>query len=381
MTSENKQLALAACVESRTGRVAWLDGNPRVFVAPVPVPDTLTCDGCRNETRHRDVANRGGYKYTARELDSMTGWQDNRARWDDAKMGRWTSQDPLGFDAGDADLYRYVGNDPTNGVDPTGLVPASTVAPIRPVGDPSLRLRVGLVAFWVTDRLTDEFVKLDWRGMNFTFMDILQQRRELKDSELPIILRASNEILKQRGPAAGFPVATRAFLEFTSSQIIRKVTIQMHADNRQRLGSIPGLGRLASRLRSQIEQAIADLDNDHWEVRERASAELVFLAPFAVDYLREPGASVEQTTRQRKILEEYLRALPWVPGHDTLVMFVAAGELERILESLSPKERGDIYKNWAVYPPPMRNCSTLSTWAAEGIVRREVDNFQECCSQ
>ena len=32
------------------------------------------------------------------------------------------SEDPIGFAAGDANLYRYVGNSPTNFVDPSGLV-------------------------------------------------------------------------------------------------------------------------------------------------------------------------------------------------------------------------------------------------------------------
>jgi hypothetical protein len=34
----------------------------------------------------------------------------------------YQSQDPLGFVAGDANLYRYVGNSPTNATDPTGLI-------------------------------------------------------------------------------------------------------------------------------------------------------------------------------------------------------------------------------------------------------------------
>ncbi len=36
----------------------------------------------------------------------------------DPKTGRWTTLDPEGFEAGDADLYRYVGNDPVNTRDP-----------------------------------------------------------------------------------------------------------------------------------------------------------------------------------------------------------------------------------------------------------------------
>ena len=32
-----------------------------------------------------------------------------------------SSQDPKGFAAGDRNLYRYVGNSPTNAADPTGL--------------------------------------------------------------------------------------------------------------------------------------------------------------------------------------------------------------------------------------------------------------------
>ncbi|WP_347245729.1 RHS repeat-associated core domain-containing protein, partial [Thermogutta sp.] len=36
-------------------------------------------------------------------------------------VGRWMSEDPIGFDAGDGNLYRYVGNDPATRLDPLGL--------------------------------------------------------------------------------------------------------------------------------------------------------------------------------------------------------------------------------------------------------------------
>jgi uncharacterized protein RhaS with RHS repeats len=38
----------------------------------------------------------------------------------DPTIGRWTSQDPVGFKAGDTNLYRYAGNDPVDRMDPNG---------------------------------------------------------------------------------------------------------------------------------------------------------------------------------------------------------------------------------------------------------------------
>jgi RHS repeat-associated protein len=38
----------------------------------------------------------------------------------DSKIGRWTAKDPIGFAAGDVDLFGYCNNDPVNGLDPFG---------------------------------------------------------------------------------------------------------------------------------------------------------------------------------------------------------------------------------------------------------------------
>lgn len=39
----------------------------------------------------------------------------------DPEIGRWTAKDPIGFSAGDVDLFGYVQNDPINFIDPFGL--------------------------------------------------------------------------------------------------------------------------------------------------------------------------------------------------------------------------------------------------------------------
>ncbi len=61
------------------------------------------------------------FGYTGRDWDDDTQLQYNRARWYDPAQGRWISQDPIGFAAGDVNLYRYVGNDATGATDPSGL--------------------------------------------------------------------------------------------------------------------------------------------------------------------------------------------------------------------------------------------------------------------
>ncbi len=61
------------------------------------------------------------YLFTAREFDTATDLQYNRARWLDPRVGRWISEDPIGFAAGDANVGRYVKNSPCASVDPSGL--------------------------------------------------------------------------------------------------------------------------------------------------------------------------------------------------------------------------------------------------------------------
>jgi RHS repeat-associated protein len=64
------------------------------------------------------------FYYTGQERDATTGLQQHGARWYNPTTGRFLSEDPIGFDAGDPNLYRYTGNGVTYRTDPTGLTQA-----------------------------------------------------------------------------------------------------------------------------------------------------------------------------------------------------------------------------------------------------------------
>ncbi|HEY4310191.1 MAG TPA: RHS repeat-associated core domain-containing protein [Pirellulales bacterium] len=63
------------------------------------------------------------FGWTGRFDDPLTKLQYNTNRWYDPGIGRFISQDPIGFQGDPSNLYRYTGNRPTNATDPTGLVP------------------------------------------------------------------------------------------------------------------------------------------------------------------------------------------------------------------------------------------------------------------
>jgi RHS repeat-associated protein len=63
------------------------------------------------------------YQFTGREYDPFSGLQFSRARFYDPNLGRFISEDPIGFGGGDVNLFGYVRNNPQNWRDPLGLCP------------------------------------------------------------------------------------------------------------------------------------------------------------------------------------------------------------------------------------------------------------------
>jgi len=86
------------------------------------IVEHITYDGhygkILNHTKEEETLN--PYGYTGREIDHSDLYY-YRARYYDPHMQRFLSSDPIEFQAGDFNFYRYVGGDPVNFVDPSGL--------------------------------------------------------------------------------------------------------------------------------------------------------------------------------------------------------------------------------------------------------------------
>ncbi|MCL2005562.1 MAG: RHS repeat-associated core domain-containing protein [Planctomycetaceae bacterium] len=74
-----------------------------------------------NYTLHSSTGEKLPFRYTAKMFDDATGLQWNINRWYDPNVGRWISEDPIGFMGNDGNLFRYVQNFLTFFRDPFGL--------------------------------------------------------------------------------------------------------------------------------------------------------------------------------------------------------------------------------------------------------------------
>ena len=111
--------------ENAQGGVLWAltdnQGTVRDVVdATGVVVNHVTYDSFGGVTGESDAGVDFRFGYTGREFDEETGLHYYRARYYDAAVGRFISQDPIGFEAGDGNLYRYVFNSPTNFNDYSG---------------------------------------------------------------------------------------------------------------------------------------------------------------------------------------------------------------------------------------------------------------------
>jgi RHS repeat-associated protein len=117
------------------GAVLWGLGDNQGSIRLVTdkdgnVVNEITYDAFGQVTAETNAGIEFRFGYTGREFDSETGNYYYRSRYYDSTVGRFISEDSIGFDGGDANLYRYVANSPTNYIDPfgyyrIGFVPSS----------------------------------------------------------------------------------------------------------------------------------------------------------------------------------------------------------------------------------------------------------------
>jgi len=91
------------------------------------VIDHIAYDSFGNVLSETSPAAGDRFRFTGREFDAATGQYYYRARYYDGRIGRFTSEDPLGLAAGDVNLYRYVSNRPTVLTDGLGLLADSPI--------------------------------------------------------------------------------------------------------------------------------------------------------------------------------------------------------------------------------------------------------------
>jgi RHS repeat-associated protein len=103
--------------------------------------------------------------FTGREHDEETGLTYYRARYYEPSLGKFLSNDPLGFDAGDYNLSRYVMNDPLGWTDPDGKSPAIERRIVTKNTTESTSLQAARVGQQVHRQLQESFLRLNqaWR--------------------------------------------------------------------------------------------------------------------------------------------------------------------------------------------------------------------------
>ncbi len=119
----------AVARQDANGSVTWYGADAQGTVRQV-FDNTGNSVGSRAFTGFGAVTATGGtgldrYAYTGTVTDPLTGLVGDDARQYDPTLGKWTSDDPIGFGGGDYNVSRTVGNAVTTGTDPSGLAKPS----------------------------------------------------------------------------------------------------------------------------------------------------------------------------------------------------------------------------------------------------------------
>jgi len=101
------------------GTIRDIVGNSTIHLIYDAFGNIISCKNSAGEMVNNPLL----FAYTGKAFDTSTALQNNINRWYDPTTGRWLSQDPIGFNGSDTNLYRYVKNNLLNQLDFNGLLP------------------------------------------------------------------------------------------------------------------------------------------------------------------------------------------------------------------------------------------------------------------
>jgi len=176
--------------------------SPSALTRPQPDDDTtdivnhLVYDSFGRITSQTDSGKEPFHTFTGRDRDPLTQLSYHRARWYDPHTGRWLSEDPIGFTAGDENLYRYVGNNGPNAVDPFGLATYQQLQ--RRAAELQAKIKAGLAEL----RMHEQAVQDRWQPGKYEAEQSLDWRaakaqRERVHDELLILMMESKKLERQ----------------------------------------------------------------------------------------------------------------------------------------------------------------------------------------
>ena len=102
---------------------AMTDGSGELverYVTMNPYGGYVIQDASGNVLAQSVIGNRSVFQ-GAPMVEPVSGLVYLRNRWYSPSLGRFVSRDPMGYDAGDVNLYRFVDNSPMDILDPMGL--------------------------------------------------------------------------------------------------------------------------------------------------------------------------------------------------------------------------------------------------------------------